>query len=397
MVRPVHRVVFAALLLVCGLAGLPATQASAASGHLVATWSASSDRLPTAIGDQTIRMVVRTTIGGTGLRIRLSNVYGRKAVTFKSAFVGLQAYGAELESATNQLVTFNKKRSIRLQPGQAVWSDPVMKKVAPSQNLTISLYVPGYHAEVTGHERAYATTFLSDPGNHAGDETAGPFTYTSTQWYFVDRVAVTTSKKVRSVVALGDSLTDGAGQNTDANRRWTDYLYQRMSGLPAAKRMSVINAGIAGNQVLRWGTGPSALSRYYRDVLSQPGVKTVVIFEGVNDISKGGLTSAAPLINAYKKMIKLAHAKKLRVLGATLTPFSGYSSWTPERERVRQQVNKWIRTSKAFDGVLDFDRAVRDPEFPEQLLGSYDHGDHLHLSDAGRRKLAYTVRLSQVL
>ncbi|MEO3858796.1 SGNH/GDSL hydrolase family protein [Acrocarpospora sp. B8E8] len=395
MVRPAHRFVMTALILAAAL--VPMSPARAASGHQVGTWTAASDRLPTAIGDQTVRMVVRTSIGGSGLRIRLSNVFGRTSVTFQSVYLGLQAYGAELMVKTNRPVTFNGKKSIRIKPGQAVWSDPVVKKISPRQSVVVSMYVPGYLPQVTGHDRAYATTFLSDPGNHARAESADKFTYTSTQWYFLDRVAVTTAKSVRSVVAVGDSLTDGAGQELDANRRWTDYLNHRIGALPAAKRVAVLNAGIAGNRVLQTGVGPSVLSRFHRDVLSQPGVKTIVLFCGINDISKGELTSAKPLIEAYKKMIRLAHARKLRILGGTLTPFAGYQSWTPEREAIRQQVNRWIRTSRAFDGVLDFDKALRDPITPDQLRASYDHGDHLHLSDSGRRKLAYTVPLKQVL
>jgi lysophospholipase L1-like esterase len=199
------------------------------------------------------------------------------------------------------------------------------------------------------------------------------------------------------VVALGDSITDGAGQDADANKRWTDYLYRRIARLPAAKRASVLNAGIAGNRVLHYNVGPSALRRFKRDVLSQPAVRSVVIFEGINDISKGNYTSVKPLINAYKSMIKQAHKKKLKVFGGTLTPFYGYSTWTEERDDLRNRVNKWIRTSGAFDGVIDFDKAVRDREAPEQLSASYDSGDHLHLNDAGRRKLAYTVRLTRIL
>ncbi|GIH28440.1 SGNH hydrolase [Acrocarpospora phusangensis] len=395
MVRPVHRLVLAVLVLAACLA--PALPARADPGHLVGTWTAASDRLPTALGDQTIRMVVRTSVGGNGLRIRLSNVFGATSVTFQSVYLGLQAYGAELQHKTNRPVTFNGRKSVKLRPGQAVWSDPVVKRISPRQDVVVSMYVPGYLPQVTGHDRAYATTFLSDPGDHARQEASDMFTYTSTQWYFLDRVAVTTARTVRSVVALGDSLTDGAGQELDANRRWTDYLTHRVSAVAAAKRVSVLNAGISGNRVLRTGVGPSVLSRFRRDVLSQPGVRTVVVFCGINDISKGELTSAKPLIEAYKKMIKEARARKLRILGGTLTPFAGYQSWTPEREAIRQQVNRWIRTSGAFDAVLDFDKALRDPHAPDQLRAAYDHGDHLHLSDAGRRKVAYTIPLKRIL
>ncbi|MFF3667519.1 SGNH/GDSL hydrolase family protein [Microtetraspora malaysiensis] len=414
MRRPVHRLAMAAAVMTAVTAGVlpaspagaesrPQSPAGAESRQLVGTWSTASDRLtPTdrlavTIGGQTVRMVARISIGGSGLRVRLSNVFGRKPVTFKNVHLGLQAYGAELVTKSNRPLTFARRKWITVQPGQAIWSDPLEEKISGRQDVVVSAYIPTAVEEVTGHDRAYATTYLSTPGDHAAEETAESFTGTSTQWYFLDRVAVTTGGGAGSVVALGDSITDGTGQGSDANRRWTDYLYQRFGRVPAAKRMGVLNVGIAGNRVLQPGVGPSALSRFKRDVLSQPGVRTIVVLEGINDISRGEYTSAKPLIDAYKKMIKLAHAKKLRILGGTLTPFYGYSTWTEEREEIRQQVNVWIRTNKAFDAVIDFDKAVRDPGFPAQLAAPYDHGDHIHLSDAGRRRLAYTVRLSQLV
>ncbi|WP_169808733.1 SGNH/GDSL hydrolase family protein [Microtetraspora niveoalba] len=381
---------------------LPTSPAGAESRRLVGTWSTASDRLtPTdrlavTIGGQTVRMVARTSIGGSAVRVRLSNVFGTAPVTFKNVHLGLQAYGAEIVAKSNRQLTFGKRKWVTVRPGQAVWSDPLTGKFSGRQDLVVSAYVPTAVEEVTGHDRAYATTYLSTPGDHAANESSEAFATTSTQWYFLDRIAVTAGGDSGSVVALGDSITDGTGQGNDANRRWTDYLYQRIGRLPAKKRMGVLNVGIAGNRVLQPGVGPSALSRFKRDALSQPGVRTIVVLEGINDISRGEYTSAKPLIDAYKKMIKLARAKKIRILGGTLTPFYGYSTWTEEREEIRQEVNVWIRTSKAFDGVIDFDQAVRDPGFPAQLAAAYDHGDHIHLSDAGRRRLAYAVRLSQL-
>ncbi|MCC5578860.1 SGNH/GDSL hydrolase family protein [Microtetraspora sp. AC03309] len=403
MRRPVHRLAMAVVVMTGVMAGvLPLSPAAAESRHLVGTWSAASDRLTTddrllaPIGGQTIRMVARTSVGGSGLRIRLSNVFGVVPVTFKSVHLGLQAYGAEIVGKTNRPLTFGGRASVTIRPGQAVWSDALPGKITGRQDVVISAYVPTTVEQVTGHDRAYATTYLSTPGNHAAGESGEAFTTTSLQWYFLDRIAVTADGGIGSVVALGDSITDGTGQGNDANRRWTDYLYQRVGQLPAKKRVGVLNVGIAGNRVLYTGVGPSALSRFKRDALSQPGARTIVVLEGINDISRGEYTSAKPLIEAYKKMIKLAHAKKLRILGGTLTPFYGYSTWTEEREEIRQEVNAWIRTGKAFDGVIDFDKAVRDPAYPAQLAAAYDHGDHIHLSDAGRRRLAYTVRLSHL-
>ncbi|MBP2707006.1 SGNH/GDSL hydrolase family protein [Microbispora sp. RL4-1S] len=361
--------------------------------RLVSTWSSSSDRLIAALGGQTVRMVARTAVGGDGMRIRLSNVFGAAPVSIRHVHAGIQAYGPEILPGTNRPVTFGGHASVTVPAGRAVWSDPIPGRFPGGADVVVSMFLPSTVREITGHERAYATTYLSGPGDHAASESADGFTYTSTQWYFLDRIAVQAPAAVHSVVAFGDSLTDGTGQTVDANRRWTDYLRHRVAGLSAAHRVSVVNAGIAGNRLIYSNVGPSGLNRFYRDVLTQPGVRTVVVYEGINDISRGAYTSPAPIVNAYKRLIREAHARKLRVLGATLTPFYGFGTWTPEREEIRQRVNAWIRTSRAFDGVLDFDKAVRDPAVPEQLIASYDSGDHLHMSDAGRRRLAYAVNL----
>ncbi|WP_433500436.1 SGNH/GDSL hydrolase family protein [Sphaerimonospora sp. CA-214678] len=418
MPRPTHRLSVAALALAAATATttavvLPAAPADAqtqvdrqgdrgkgeqpaASHRLVGTWSASTTRLVAALGDQTVRMVVRTSIGGTGMRIRLSNLFGSAPVTLRGVHVGVQAYGAEILTGTNRPVTFGGRKSVTIGSGRATWSDPIPGKIPGGSDVVVSFYVPSNVRGVTGHERAYATTYLSDPGDFAADESANGFTYTSTQWYFLDRIAVGAPKTMRSIVAFGDSLTDGAGQSADANRRWTDYLHHRLGRLPANRRMGVLNAGIAGNRLLHHDVGPRGLGRFNRDVLTQPGVRTVIVYEGINDISRGYYTSAAPLIDGYKRLIKMAHARKVRILGGTLTPFYGFGSWTQEREEIRQQVNRWIRTSGAFDGVIDFDKAVRDPDFPDQLAAQYDVGDHLHMSDAGRRRLAYAVDLRRL-
>ncbi len=391
MSRPVVRMIVLVSVLVAGL--LSAQPAAAApKTHLLGTWSASVDRLPTAIGGQTVRMVVRLSVGGPGLRIRLTNLYGSGAIVLRSVHAGLQAYGAEIETGTNRPVLFGGRNYVRIPAGKAVWSDPLPGRYARGSDLVVSVFVPGNHSRVTGHERAYATTFLSDPGDHAAKDDGWKFSYTSTQWYFLDRVAVTAPATVPAVVAIGDSLTDGAGQPTDSNRRWTDFLSQRLGG-----RASVLNAGIAGNRLLQPVTGASVYQRFGRDALAQPGVRTVVLYAGINDIAKGSYTSAAPIIHAYKKLIQYAHRHRVRVVGATLTPFYGYPAWTEDREAVRLQVNDWIRRSGAFDAVADFDAALRDPTYPDQLAAAYDSGDHIHLSDQGRRKLAYSIRLSAIV
>ncbi|GII59147.1 SGNH hydrolase [Planotetraspora thailandica] len=361
---------------------------------MVGSWSTASNAILTAVGGQTVRMVVRVSIGGPAVRVHLSNAYGRAPVTFENVHLGRHGTGGRIEAGSNRPVTFGGRSSVTVPAGAGVWSDPLDEPVAGGEDVAISVYVPEYVQGVTGHDRAYATTYMSGPGDHAADESADEFTYVSNQWFFVDRLTVQADSDVRSVVALGDSLTDGTGQANDVNRRWTDFLHRRL--VDASETLGVLNSGIAGNRVLLPTTGPSGLSRFQRDVLSQPGVRTVIVYEGINDIARGSYTSAKPLINGYKKLIREAHAKKLKVIGATLTPFRGAGSWAREKERLRQQVNHWIRTSGAFDTVVDFDRAVRRPGAPDRLAPAYDSGDHLHLSDAGRRKLAYTIPLREL-
>ncbi|GAA4559417.1 SGNH/GDSL hydrolase family protein [Planotetraspora kaengkrachanensis] len=338
-------------------------------------------------------MVVRASLGGSRARVHLSNVFGFTPVTFTNVHLGVHGSGARVRAGTNRPVTFGGETSVTVPAGQSVWSDPVSGKVAAGQDLVVSVHVPGYVHGVTGHDRAFATTYMSGPGDHAAEESAKGYTYTSNQWFFLDRVAVGATPATGSVAVLGDSLTDGTGQANDANRRWTDYLHRRLSAGSRPMRLGILNAGMAGNRILRPTVGPSGIARFERDVLSQPGVRTVVVFEGINDISRGSYGSAKPLIDGYKKLIAAAHAEDLRIVGATLTPFHGFGSWTRQKEKIRQQVNRWIRTSGAFDSVVDFDRAVRDPRSPRRLAHAYDDGDHLHMSDAGRRRLADAVAL----
>lgn len=360
--------------------------------RLVGTWTTATMPLRTTIEAQTIRMVVRTSIGGSGLRIRLSNVFGSRPVRFDSVYVGLREEGARIVPGTNRRLTFRGRPAVRVAPGRAVWSDPLPGPVADRTELLVSVHTPDRIRQVTGHQRAYQVNYLSVPGDYSDDETPDAYVIERTSWYFLDRVAVTSGASAGAVVAFGDSLTDGAGMLPDVNRRWTDYLFDRLTLLRRTPRLSVLNAGISGNRLLRPGVGPSALSRFRRDVLSQPGVRTVVIMEGINDIARGTNPSAEHLIAAYRRLIRQARAADVRVVGGTLTPFRGWPKYTPAKERVRQEVNRWIRTSGEFDAVADFDRALRDPARPRRLLAHYDSGDHLHMSDAGRKRMAAVVR-----
>ncbi len=375
--------------------------APGASVHEVGTWGASADRTIAALDTQTVRDVVHTSIGGSGLRIRLSNAFGSAPVTFGHAYVGVQASGAALVAGSNRQVTFGGSPSVTIPVGAQVLSDPLPGTFPAQTNLAVSLHLQGAGGTVTGHNAAHQTSYVSSTGDHAAEESAAAFTTTMTSWYWLDGVVVTAPHTVDAVAALGDSITDGTDSTTNANNRWTDVLARRLLQRPAAQQMGVLNEGIAGNMVTGERKGVSAQTRFDRDVLSQPGLETVILLEGINDINLGGPdgqgTSADALIAGYGQLIARAHARGKCIAGGTLTPFEGSDRFTEPREAVRQAVNSFIRTSGEFDAVIDFDRAVRDPAHPSRYLPRYDSADHLHPSDAGHQAMGDAVNLSDLV
>ena len=358
------------------------------------TWTASSSLLEDVrISGQTVRNVVRTSIGGSDLRIRLTNAFGLRPVTFGSVTVGEQDSGADLVDGTATAVTFGGAATITVPAGGSAISDPVSGTWEPESDVVVSAYVPGEVETVTGHLRSSATSYLSG-GDHTADEDGAAFTDELVHWFWLDRVSFDTTDASGSVVVVGDSLTDGGGDVPDTNLRWTDHLARRiLNEVAPAEQLGVLNAGMSGNRIMFDGYGPRTLDRLDRDALDQPGVHTVLLFQGINDVSRS-VTTAAPLIEAYRSIAERAHARGLRLVVGTLTPIGGASTYTPEKEVVRQEVNQFLRTYDGFDGVLDFDAALRDPEDPERLLPTYDKGDHLHPSDAGRERLADVVDLA---
>lgn len=356
------------------------------------TWTASADNLGGPYTDKTVRDVVHTSIAGNDVRLRLSNAFGTQAVTFDSVWVGEQASGAAVVAGTNREVTFRGQSTVTIPVGAEVISDPVPMSVPAETNLAVSTHVAGGTGEVTGHHDSQATTYYSD-GNTAAQDSAAPYVFTIAAWFWLDAVIVDAAPRAGTVVALGDSITDGFDSTPDANHRWPDYLAQRLDA-PGHQPFGVANEGISGNEVTADGAGVSAQARLDRDVLSQPGVRTVIFLEGINDIGNAVVTSADQLIAADKQIIARVHAAGLRILGGTLTPFQGAGYYSDQKEAVREQVNDWIRTSGAFDGVIDFDQAVRDPANPHAFLPVYDSGDHLHPDDAGYRAMAGAVQLS---
>jgi lysophospholipase L1-like esterase len=377
--------------------------------HWVTTWSTSvvSSDQPATFSNQTIRNIVHTTVGGSALRLRLSNTFGTRAVRFEAVFVGVRKDGAALVNGSNRAVTFGGSTMIVIPEGAEALSDPVALEVGPQQDLAISIVSGAETGPATVHGAAFQTNYVSGPGNFASAEGAAAFTTTNGSWYFLAAVDVLATRDVKgAIVALGDSITDGASARPDKNERWTDVLEKRL--LASHNQVAVLNAGIGGNRVLTsspcWGA--NALARLGRDVLSQAGINAVVLFEGTNDIGQpdtppgniGPCLSRTPvtadeIIAGYKQIIARSHARGLKIFGATILPYQGFPAWTTQGEAKRVAVNQWVRTSGAFDGVIDFDAALRDRTNPARMAAEYDSGDHLHPGTAGHEVMGNTVDL----
>jgi lysophospholipase L1-like esterase len=361
----------------------------------VVAWTASPDRVSGDVVGRTVRNLVRTTTAGTDVRVGLSNLFGTKPVTFQAVQLGVSAGGAGLVPGSDVQVTFSGEPSVTVPAGARVLSDPVGVAVTARSTLAVSVLAAGDPGVVTGHRVAQTTGYVSEPGDATADVTGDAFTGTTTSWYWVDSLVVDASAG-GTVVALGDSITDGNGSTPGTDARWPDQLAERLATTAGAPRLAVANQGVSGNRLLADGTGPGGLARFDRDVLAVPGVRTAVVLEGINDIGSGLVTSADQLVAGYRQVIARAHAAGVCVVLGTLTPFEGASYYSPEKDTVRQQVNTWIRTSGEADGVVDFDAVVRDPAQPTRLLPAYDPGDHLHPNDAGYRAMAGAVDLADL-
>jgi lysophospholipase L1-like esterase len=363
---------------------------------------------PLHFSNQTLRQIVHVTLGGSRLRVVLTNVFGTAPLSIGGAQVALRDHDASIQPQSSRPLTFDGSTTTTIPPGTIALSDPVTLTVRDFANLAIDIYLPTdtatMHSPITTHAASWQTNYVSTPGNHAGVASLPVETTTAYRrqdglptatWFFLARVEVTAPANTEAVVTLGDSITDGTASGTDTNNRWPDHLARRL--LSANLKLAVLNAGIGGNRVLGDGNGVSALARFDRDVLAQPGVRHVIVLEGINDI--GGardnpLPGARDLIAAHRQLIERAHAHGLKMYGATLTPFEGANYYTAAGEAKRQALNDWIRTGKAYDAVFDFDAAVRDPSHPARTLPQYDAGDHLHLNAAGYKVVADAIDLS---
>ncbi|AGZ43628.1 SGNH/GDSL hydrolase family protein [Actinoplanes friuliensis] len=367
----------------------------------------------------TIRNVVHTTTGGSSVRIHLSNRFGTQPVLMGHVTVAISAHtggrrdgtidastGAA-KAGTLRDVLFNGRGSITVPARAEVVSDPVRLRVPADQDLLVTTWTPQPSGTVTYHPAAMQDSFFTrGPADHAGDEAATAFTETTRVWHYVSGVDV--SGGPGTVVALGDSITDGVTSTWGANRRWTDYLAARLATSPVPD-YGVANSGISGNRVLLDSNapnytiydsfGPSALTRLNWDVLDRAGARSVIVFEGINDIQQTPhQDDPEQIIAGLAQIATQAHSRGLRVVGATIMPWKGWDSWTPELEKTRVAVNEWIRDGGdgALDGLADFDAATRDPADPERMLPAFDSGDHLHPNDAGDKAMAAVVPLSRL-
>ena len=369
----------------------------------VGTWASSPQLaqprdLPPAPGfaDITLRQVVRVSIGGTKIRVRFSNASGKTALTIASSHVAKAARGAAIQAGTDKLLTFGEQSSVTIPAGALIYSDPLDFDLAPLSDLAVTIHLKGTPEAVTTHSGARATSYLAEGDSVSATELPGA--QTVEHWYFLNAVDVAARGPSAAVVVLGDSLTDGRSSATNGNGRWPDELARRLHADKHTAHIGVLNEGIGGNRLLHDGLGPNALARLDRDVLTQASVRWLVVLEGVNDIGtcKDGCdedSTAHEIIGAYRQIILRAHSQNIRVYGATITPFGGSFYATPEAERARQVVNRWIRNSGRFDAVIDFDVVVRDPNDPSNLSPASDSGDHLHPNDAGYKAMGVSVDL----
>ena len=368
------------------------------AGHWSGTWAASPQAasVPLEFRGQTIRQIVRASIGGTQVRVRVSNAYGANPLRIGAARVGLRTTGASIAAGSDRILTFNGSTSTTIPVGALAVSDPVDLRVPDRVDLAISLWIPGNQSAATEHKLGLQTTYVSPEGDFTGAD-ALPTATTTASYYYLAGVDVGSRVPSRAIVVLGDSITDGLHSTPDANRRWPDRLAERLHAHSSGSRIAVLNAGISGNRILHDMAGTNASARLDRDVLVQSGARYVIVLEGINDIGIPVGAAAADIIAGHRQIIERAHAMGLKVYGGTLTPFQAFLPgvyFSAEGEATRQAVNHWIRTGKAYDAVIDFDRVLRDPDRPAVMRPAYDSGDHLHPNDAGYQAMADAIDLS---
>jgi lysophospholipase L1-like esterase len=355
------------------------------------------------VNNQTIRMFARTSIGGKRVRVKLANALLATRVEIGEAHIALRDKDSAIAAGSDRKLTFGGTGAIMIAPGAVVVSDPVDLAVPPLTDVAISLFFPGETGPPTTHARGLKTTYIAGPGDFTAAAAMPGAAETRLSFYWLAAIEVEAPAGTPLIVAFGDSITDGSQSTSDTNSPWPAVLATRLAADKSTAHIAIVNEGIGGNRMLSDGTlfqGVSALARLDRDVLNQPGVKWMIMLEGINDIGNGTAqlttaptVTAADLIWAYRQVIARAHTQGIKVIGATLTPFEGANYFREEGEKIRQAVNDWIRTSKEYDAVIDFDAVVRDPANPRRIKPEFDPGDHLHPNDAGYKAMATAVDL----
>ena len=357
---------------------------------------------PVQFNGQTLRQVVHTTFGGERLRVVFSNAFGTAPITVGAAGIAVRDKDSAIVSGSARPLTFAGQATTTIPAGAMMITDAVNLSASPMKDLAIDVFLPSdtatWPSPLTIHSGAMETNFVSTSGNHVGE--AAFTTSTSVpSWFLLARVEAMAPVNTAAIVTFGDSITDGTRSTPGTNSRWPDVLARRLQSNAATRHLSVLNAAIAGNRVLSEANAPfgiNALARFDRDVLAQPGVRYVVVLEGINDIGMAGratMPAATDLIAGHQQMIERAHVGGLKIIGATLTPFEGAAYYSPEGEAKRQAFNTWMRTSKAYDGVIDFDAVIRDPAQPTKFLPAFNSGDNLHPNDAGYKAMGEAIDL----
>jgi lysophospholipase L1-like esterase len=356
------------------------------------TWAAAPQSLGDSFNQQTLRQIVRTSIAGTAARVRLSNVFGNQPLVIADAHLAVVAKAPMLVAGSDRALTFAGQSMVTIPVGGDVVSDAVAFSIPALADVAVSFYLPQATGAGTGHQLGLQTSYVADgdvSGNvdWSGNQTGGSY-------HFLTAVEVQNPAAVGALVTLGASITDGYGSAQDDNRRWPNDLAMRLAG--AGHIVGVLNEGISGNDLLQDGAGQSALHRFMRDVVAQPGVRWVIFSDDpINDLGGGNPPTSDQLIAGLKQLIAAAHANGIRFLCSTLTPYEGAGYWTPTGEMGREAINAFIRgPSSGCDGIVDQDQATHDPAHPTKYLPAYDSGDHLHPNEAGLQAIAAAVDLS---
>jgi lysophospholipase L1-like esterase len=351
-------------------------------------------------GNATLRQIVHVSMGGEAVRLRFTNEFGTEPLTIGAVHVALSAGNGAIQPGTDHAVTFGGRASITIPAGAVALSDAVAWQIPALSDLAISTYFPAQQISIsTFHPESCQNNYLQKGNLVSAQTLTSPAKVIP--WYFLRSVDVQPKdERARAIVTLGDSITDGARSTRDRNQRWPNELASRLQASKKTAHLAVLNLGISGNRVLHDGAGPSALARFDRDVLMQPGVKYIILLESINDIGRLArnndlidLITAEDLQMAYQQMAARAHAHQIKIFAATVLPYKGAGYYSERGEAVRQALNSWIRTSGVFDGVIDLEKATQDPANPQMFLPQYDSGDHLHPNDAGYKAMGDAIDL----